>query len=141
MKKILLIMSLALIGCAASPPDNWRSLSAGELLKCGDSPNCVSSIETREKFAISPLRYSDLPEEAMKRLVKVLGNQKGTEVLDVSQSRIHAVRSSAFFGFKDDLFFVMAKEDSIIQVRSSARSGYYDFGVNRKQLEKIRAEF
>lgn len=141
MYKYYLTLLLVLAGCSTAPPANWQTMPAEELLKCGDSPNCVSSIDTREKSGIPPLHYSKPAKEAMTDLVDVLKSQERTAVLEVLPSRIHAVRESAFFRFKDDMFFVLAKEDSIIQVRSSARTGYSDFGVNRKNIEKIRSDF
>ncbi|PLX70456.1 MAG: DUF1499 domain-containing protein [Denitrovibrio sp.] len=141
LKQIIIVSSLALMGCAVSPPENWRTINTDKLLKCGNRPNCVSSTDDREKFSIDPLYFNDSPEEAMDRLVQVLNNQDRTEVLEVLPTRIHALRKSAFFGFKDDMFFVLAKEQGIIHLRSSARLGYSDFGVNRKHIEKIREEF
>jgi len=140
LKKLLLVCSLVLFGCAESPTENWQGISASELLKCGSNPNCVSSIDSRDKFKIEPLYYAGSPELAMERLVTVLKAQKRTEVVGEFPTRIHAIRKSAAFGFIDDMFFVLDAERNVINVHSSARSGYYDFGVNRRQMEIIRSQ-
>jgi uncharacterized protein (DUF1499 family) len=44
-------------------------------------------------------------------------------------------------GFVDDVEFLIAPEQSQIHVRSAARLGYSDFGVNRKRVEFLRAQF
>jgi uncharacterized protein (DUF1499 family) len=41
----------------------------------------------------------------------------------------------------DDVEFVLAPEQRLIHVRSAARLGYSDFGVNRKRAESLRAQF
>jgi uncharacterized protein (DUF1499 family) len=39
------------------------------------------------------------------------------------------------------LEFCIDNDLRIIHVRSSSRVGYYDFGVNRRRVERIRARF
>jgi uncharacterized protein (DUF1499 family) len=41
----------------------------------------------------------------------------------------------------DDLEFHLDASARVIHVRSAARLGYSDFGVNRKRIEAIRAQF
>jgi uncharacterized protein (DUF1499 family) len=51
---------------------------------------------------------------------------------------IHAEFSSRFFKFVDDVEFVLDAETRRIDYRSASRTGYYDFGVNRRRLERVR---
>ena len=51
---------------------------------------------------------------------------------------IHAEFSSKFFKFVDDVEFVLDAEIQRIDYRSASRIGYYDFGANRRRLEKVR---
>lgn len=53
----------------------------------------------------------------------------------------HAKVRSSFFKFVDDVEFYFPKDKNIIHIRSLARTGYSDFGVNRKRMEKIRVRF
>ena len=54
---------------------------------------------------------------------------------------IHAEFRSLVFQFVDDVEFYFPPEKSIIHVKSASRSGYYDFGVNRRRVERVRAAF
>ena len=44
-------------------------------------------------------------------------------------------------GFVDDVDFVLYAKARVIHLRSASRVGHYDFGVNRKRVEAIRAAF
>ena len=48
---------------------------------------------------------------------------------------------SKVFGFVDEAEFAFDEKDGDINIRSEARIGLYDFGVNRSRLEKIREYF
>lgn len=51
---------------------------------------------------------------------------------------IHAEFTSSIFRFVDDVEFYFETAEKIVQVRSASRKGYYDWGVNRRRIEKIR---
>ncbi len=44
-------------------------------------------------------------------------------------------------GFVDDVEFRIDEAAGVIHVRSASRSGYWDFGVNRRRVEAIRETF
>jgi uncharacterized protein (DUF1499 family) len=44
-------------------------------------------------------------------------------------------------GYVDDVEFYLDQEARLIHFRSSARLPYYDWQVNRKRMEEIRAAF
>jgi hypothetical protein len=52
---------------------------------------------------------------------------------------LHAECSSAFFGFVDDLELHLRPSQNLIAVRSAARLGHGDFGVNRRRVENLRS--
>ena len=54
---------------------------------------------------------------------------------------LHAEFSTPLMGFVDDVEFLLAPEQRLIHVRSAARLGYSDLGVNRKRAESLRAQF
>lgn len=140
MKKYFAGLCFLLIGCGAQPPENWSEIPSEKLLLCGNKPNCISSVDKRDKYAAAPLSFTGSKDNAVSALAELIGKLENTAVIDVTDSRLHAVRTSKIFGFKDDLFFVF-EDDGTVNVRSSARSGYYDFGVNRKEMEKIRQKW
>lgn len=62
-------------------------------------------------------------------------------MLTVDSDYLHAVFTSRIFRFKDDLELRMDRENRIIHLRSASRTGYSDFGVNRKRAEQFRNFF
>jgi len=66
---------------------------------------------------------------------------KGARIAEEETGYLHEEFRSALFGFVDDVEFRMDEPAGRIDVRSASRTGYYDFGVNRRRVEEIRARF
>ena len=47
--------------------------------------------------------------------------------------------ASPWHVYTDDLELLWLPEHKRVEVRSSSRIGYYDFGVNRERVEALRA--
>lgn len=62
-----------------------------------------------------------------------------TAIVMQTDDYLHAECSSALFGFVDDLELHLRPEQNLIAVRSAARLGRSDFGVNRKRVENLRS--
>ncbi|MEW5735512.1 MAG: DUF1499 domain-containing protein [Thermodesulfobacteriota bacterium] len=141
--KILLLLAplaaLALCGCAAAKPA--PQMANGELAPCPGSPNCVSSLAKESSRYIAPIAFNTDPKSAMERLAKVIAAMPNAKIEKQGPELIEASFKSKVFGFVDDLTARMDAANNRIEVRSAARSGYYDFGVNRSRLEKIRKAF
>lgn len=71
----------------------------------------------------------------MREVVRVMPR---TTVVTESGDYLHAEIRSAVFGFVDDLEMQLRDGDGVIAVRSAARLGYYDFGVNRRRIARLR---
>ena len=108
---------------------------------CPDSPNCVSSRSADESHFIEPLHYAGRRADAQQRLINILENTKRVRLVKVEMDYIHAEFRSFIFRFVDDVEFYFPSEKTIIHVKSSSRSGYYDFGANRRRVEQIRTAF
>jgi len=65
----------------------------------------------------------------------------GGKIITKQPNYIHIEYTSDLFKFVDDVEFYFPDNQKIIHMKSSSRTGHYDFGVNRKRLEKIRFEF
>ena len=75
---------------------------------------------------------------------RILGILKGFERVKIVVSEkdyIHAEFRSALFRFVDDVQLYFPPDEKVVHVRSASRSGYYDFGVNRKRIDRLRAKF
>jgi len=133
-----LCSSLLLFGCAQNRTRS-SGISNGKLLPCPSSPNCVSSQSADEKHRIEPLSYSIPTPEAMTRLKEIIESMKRSRIVAEEDNYLHAEFRSALFGFVDDVEFYLDPENNVIHVRSAARTGYSDFGVNRRRVEVIRS--
>lgn len=110
----------------------------GRLAPCPESPNCVSSDATDEAHRVEPYRLTATPREAWHGLQNVVAAQERVTVVKVDDSYLHVEFRSAIFRFVDDTEFQLRAGEGIIAVRSAARIGYGDMGVNRKRVETIR---
>jgi uncharacterized protein (DUF1499 family) len=111
------------------------------LSPCPNSPNCVSSQSTDSARFIEPLRYTGRLADARQKLIDLLENSKRTRLISVETDYLHAEFRSLILNFVDDVEFYFSSEDPIVHVRSASRTGYYDFGVNRRRVERLRATF
>ena len=138
-------MLAALLACIASsvmfsgtPPD--LGLVAGRLEPCPDTPNCVSS-QANGSAHVAPLAFSDDPNAAFARLQSLLQQLPRVRITGVAAGYLRAEAASRVFGFVDDVEFQLDPANRVVHVRSAARLGYSDFGVNRKRIETLRARF
>lgn len=113
----------------------------GILPPCPGSPNCVSSQAGDARRRVDPILFTGDGASAWSRLRRVIEGMKGARIAEETDGTLHAEYRSAVFGFVDDVEFLMDAAGSKIEVRSASRTGYYDFGANRRRVEEIRARF
>lgn len=112
------------------------------LLPCANKPNCVSSLASSDsRYFVEPLLLGDDPDRDWQLLTDLLSTLPGMHIVSRQQHYCHVECRSRLFGFIDDLEFCRSHSDKLCHVRSASRSGYYDFKVNRKRVEKIRKAF
>jgi uncharacterized protein (DUF1499 family) len=108
---------------------------------CPDSPNCVSTQSTDEAHFIEPLHYAGSLADARQKLIDILENTKRVRLVKVETDTIHAEFRSLIFQFTDDLELYFPPDQAIIHIKSASRKGYYDFGANRRRVERLRSTF
>lgn len=113
-------------------------IQGGKLLPCPSTPNCVVSQGADEDHMIAPIAYTGSREDARELLTKVLGVVPRTEIVTQQENYIRAKSTSRIMGFVDDAEFYLPADEPVIHVRSAARLGESDLGVNRRRLEQIR---
>jgi uncharacterized protein (DUF1499 family) len=141
LKAIALTIFLALAMSLPNIPATWAAglgVSKDHLASCPSSPNCVVSQDADSKHAIEPITYHTDRNAARETLLKVLTVVPRTEVVEQTDSYIHALSKSRIFGFVDDVEFYFPKDQDIIHIRSASRIGDSDLGVNRRRMEQIR---
>ncbi|MDH3659356.1 MAG: DUF1499 domain-containing protein [Alphaproteobacteria bacterium] len=129
------LMTSLLFACSAEEPGTL-GLSDGRLAACRDRPNCVSSDAEDEAHHIEPFRFSQAAAwSALKDAVATLPR---TTIVTADEEYLHAEARNRVFGFVDDLEFHLRGEEKLIALRSAARTGYSDLGVNAERLETLR---
>ncbi len=135
---ITLILVMPWFSCAGTRPANL-GIKDSRLAPCPSSPNCVSSDDADPAHRIAPLEFAIPAGEAWRAARSAVGGLARTKIITDADDYLHAECSSAFFGFVDDLELHLRAADHLIAVRSAARLGHGDFGVNRKRVENLRS--
>ncbi len=130
-----------LLVCCSGTKPTTLGVKQGKLSPCPDSPNCVSSTSRDSRHAMEPLDYTGDMQAAKQKLVDIVSSFKRARIMVDDQDYIHAEFASALFKFVDDVEFYFDDEHKVIHFRSASRLGKYDFGVNRKRMDKIRQRF
>ena len=136
----MLALTFILLACSTDQAVD-TGVTKDRLSACPNSPNCVSSLSQDKSHYVEPLVYKVSQEDAREKLISVINSMKRSEIVIAETNYIHVTFESALFGFVDDVEFSFADERKIIHVRSAARTGYYDLGVNRRRVEEIRRRF
>jgi uncharacterized protein (DUF1499 family) len=111
------------------------------LTPCPPTPNCVSSVDKDPQHFVEPLHFTGSINDAQDRLLGIVSNFKRARVVTVEDNLIRTEFVSLVFRFTDDVEFYFDARNKIIHLKSASRVGYFDLGVNRRRIEKIRTQF
>lgn len=131
MKQLLFILFCGLI------MSHSNGFAQNKLKTCPTSPNCVSS-QASDSHAIEPFLLIVSSEEGWQKIVSALSTMERVKIIHTDNKTAHAEATSLILRFVDDIDFVFNKEERRVDIRSSSRIGYSDFGTNRDRLEKLR---
>ena len=115
-------------------------IQSGRLSPCPNTPNCVNSQSIEALHRIQPLTYHSTPTQAMADLKTVIQSLERMKIITETENYLYAEFTSTFWGFVDDVEFLLDERNNVIHVRSASRLGQSDLGVNRKRIESIRAK-
>ena len=118
---------------------NDTYVSQGKLLPCPDSPNCVSTQAdpADEQHYVPPIPVS-AESLVISSVAAVLTDQPRTQIVEQTDTYLHAEVRSRLFRFVDDVEFYYDVAAGLLHVRSASRLGRSDLGVNRKRVETLR---
>lgn len=120
-------------GCADPQSTPWqRQIDT----PCDNKSHCVSTLEQREKFKLAPFTLTAKGIQKWADIVAIAQTLPGAKLIEQDGHYFHIEVRSAVFGFIDD--FEVKQQAQQLQVRSISRSGYSDFGVNRKRAQQFR---
>jgi uncharacterized protein (DUF1499 family) len=113
-------------------PDNL-GVRDGKLAACKRSPNCVSSQANPSDLEhyIAPIHGS------MAAVRKAVESMPRTTIISEKPDYLYVEFRTRLLRYVDDVEFYF--DGTVIHVRSCARLGRRDFGVNRKRVEELRA--
>jgi uncharacterized protein (DUF1499 family) len=129
---------MPLFSCAGTRPSNL-GVKDSRLAPCRSSPNCVSSDDGDAAHSIPPFLLALPAREAWRAAQTTVARLPRTKIITETDDYLHAECSSAVFGFVDDLELHLRPARNLIAVRSAARLGHSDLGVNRKRVENLRS--
>ena len=146
--KRLLIRLLGVLLCAAvavravvwavSQPPAGLGITDNQLAACSDRPNCVSSFSQTDRHRIAPLPFQGSTDHLIENLKSIVNGLPRTRVVRQTSRYLHIEFRSFWFGFIDDVEFLVDASQKRVQFRSASRMGYSDLGVNRQRMEMIR---
>jgi uncharacterized protein (DUF1499 family) len=129
---------MALFSCAGVRPEGL-GVKSGRLAACPSSPNCASS-DDAGAHGVAPFHLAVLPADAWSIVLAAVTALPRSKIITQTDDYLRVECSSAIFGFVDDLELHLRPQENAIAVRSAARLGYSDFGVNRRRVENLRNE-
>lgn len=122
----------------ASGEDQQAGDVDGGVARCPDSPNCVSSMSPDEKHRVEPFVLVGDANPAWKAVRAEASELVRSQVVEESGTDMRLECRSRLFGFVDDVHLALDADAKLVHVRSASRTGYWDLGVNRKRIERLR---
>lgn len=135
---VVILVGMSLISSKWHP----KGLVKGKLARCTEKPNCVcSEYPEDKKHFVAPIKISDVVIHDVVDIVKGIIQDMGGKVVFEDENYIAATFQSPLFRFTDDLEIRIDLEGKLMHVRSAARVGYSDIGVNKSRVEVFMQKF
>jgi uncharacterized protein (DUF1499 family) len=132
----MLIVLAATLGCARGP----NVPLPAELAPPPSTPNCVhtEADPADAEHHIAPYAFTEPPDAIWARLHEVVIAMPRVELVAEQPDYRHYVFTTGMMRFRDDVQFVLDRDEGVIRYRSASRVGQSDLGVNRRRMETIR---
>ncbi len=75
----------------------------------------------------------------LRLLREIVAAMPRTRIVTATDDHLHAVCRTRL-GFRDDLEFRWCPSEGVAHVTSTSRVGLFDFGVNRRRVERVRRQ-
>jgi uncharacterized protein (DUF1499 family) len=131
------MFATALWACSGNRTEHHNT-ELSVFLDCPDTPNCVSSLAKNPKYFVEPFNVKKDVQSSWDMVQETVGSLPRTKIVSADNRNIHAECRSMIFRFVDDLMLHLTPSNNIIHIRSASRTGYSDFGVNRRRVENLR---
>ena len=108
-----------------------------------DGSNCVCNRAASDPRCVASFAVSEDPAAEFLRVSDWLSSLRRTVVLTATDEYAHATYRSRLLSDcrtqlgLDHLELRLCTEHAMIHIRSTSQYGFYDFGANRKRIEKL----
>jgi len=143
---VLLPLVAGQLGLLKGRSPSRLGLTEGRFKPPSKTPNSVSSQAElwpehpqRDYARIAPLPAAGNADATWARLRDALAAMPGAKIVRAEGDYIYVQFSTRWLGFTDDAEFWLDRSAGVIHLRSAARVGRKDFGVNRARIESLRA--
>ena len=127
--------------CALCKPIFSEEPGYVKLAPCPSSPNCISTQSDNPDKYMAPLPCAVNAEESHSIIRSIIESMPRSRIVEEKENYIHAEFRSLIFRFVDDVEFLFDQEEKTIHFRSASRTGYSDFGVNRRRMQNISERY
>lgn len=111
-------------------------------LPCPDKPNCINSEYAHDtEHYLPPLSYPAAAEKQIIPLAKSIIQAMGGQIQTENSHFLSATFTSRVFRFVDDVELRQDSSSQQLHIRSASRTGYSDFGVNKKRVNTFTQHF
>lgn len=116
-------------------------IASRQLSPCPWWPKCVCSRDDASRLTrVEPFAVSGDAAVYFGRLKDLVLCMPRTEVVTETNDYFHVVRRTRF-GYPDDMEFRLFRAERVIHVRAASRlAPFWDFGVNRRRVERLRQQ-
>ena len=140
MRHFIVLVIVLLTGCASTEnvPPTGTDFALDE---CPSFWNCVSTSSTTNYHAIEPIQLTEPMDESAWAAIKAEALElPGASLNEARYGYVNITCYSDGLGFPDYLELLIDADKQQLNVRSQSWLGFYDMGVNRKRVERLRRE-
>ena len=134
------LVMITISGCSEARHEGMAGSRSTHPLGCPESPNCVSTEATDKRHKIDVFRLEEDFSKNWTEIQLAVAALPRSTIANADDTYLQATFKSRVFRFIDDLELFLNPSNGIISIHSAARSGYWDFGVNRRRIEQLRQE-
>ena len=106
---------------------------------CSGRSNTVCSQAIESELHVPPLRFEGTVAEAKAVVLEAALKLPRTTLFAEGADYLRFECRTPVWRFVDDLEFYFSEAERLIHVRSGARCGFWDMGVNRRRVETLYA--
>lgn len=110
------------------------------LRPCRRPGACVST-QAEGRSKMDPIPYAGPLEQAREKMLRILRAWPRTTITEEGPTHLKAECRTRLFRFVDFVDLAFDDGAKVIHFRSASRIGTYDYGVNRRRMERLRRLF